>query len=169
MSPEVMRIERSIVGSDLPFATKVRELHRHWEEASLLAPILVNRDRASQLSLLLFVYQWCDESAREIRAVYGEEFVELTEAVDGQAPYPSFFMRLGPGQQLSATLSREDREGERWQVQIRLRFPNEPGPVLAHWSHRTSNWTRPQVEALLLSLLSSLERTHAASPHRSGP
>ena len=165
VSPEELRIERSIVGSDRPFGTKVHELHDHWEEIRQLAPVHRRRDRASQLAMLQFIYEWCAEAAVEIRDAYGDEFVELTEAIDLEAPYPpGFFIRLGPGQQLSADLRCDDLAADRWDVQLRLRFQGEPNWVLAHWAPRTANWTRHQVEDLILTLLSSMERSQGTRP-----
>jgi hypothetical protein len=166
---EISRVERSIISSDRPFATKVRELHEHWEENREVGPLIRQRDRASQLAMLMIVHQWCTTAAAEIRAVYGESFVQLSEPLDHEGEHPRFSLKLGTQHQLSAELLCDDPASERWHVQVRLRLPHEPSWVVARWSQRTSNWTREQLEKLLLSLLSSGERVETAgvrtTPH----
>lgn len=146
------------------FFQRVQALRESWAERRQVRTLASSHDYDSQFRLLQLLHSWAREAVEDIREVYGDELaIELGPEPRYEDRNPGFTLSLAPGYSASLVLVERQRTGApHWFVSVTV---NSAGPggaaVSAGPQRRTGQWTRGQLEDLILSLLGAYERSVA--------
>jgi hypothetical protein len=166
MSLEGSRVDSEFPRPERPFSEKLRAIHDSWAEARDTREIRRLRTAAAQAEMLALIHAWCVRLAAQMEEIYGS-LVRLSALNPYGSEDMGFDLAIGDDHQMAVSLqpgkASTSGSAPTWEVQIRLRYPEEPAWVVATWGRRNQNWTRQRIEEVLLSLLSAFERS------RSGP
>lgn len=146
------------------FLQRVQTLRESWSERRQVRALASSHDFESQFQLLAMLHAWARDAVQDVQEVYGDELsVELGPEPGHEDRNPGFTITLAPGYSAALVLVERQRTGaSHWFVSVTL---NSAGPgasaVSAGPQRRTGQWTRGQLEDLVLSLLGAYERSIA--------
>lgn len=144
------------------FFQRVQALRESWAERRQVRALASSHDFDSQFQLLQLLHAWSHDAGSDVREVYGDELdVELGPEPRYDDRNPGFTLSLAPGYSATLVLVERQRTGAaHWFVSVTM---NSAGPggaaVSAGPQRRTGQWTRGQLEDLVLSLLGAYERS----------
>lgn len=143
------------------FQRRVMVLRESWAERRALKGLASAHDFDSQYGMLVTIYQWAEEAASDIGAVYGDALaVALSPRPGRQASAPAFVITIGDQYTVTFALSERARMGSaRWSIGATLGSGGPGGAnTAAGPERRNSQWTRGRLEDVLLSVLGAYER-----------
>jgi hypothetical protein len=143
------------------FQRRVTVLRDSWAERRALKGLAGAPDFDSQYGMLLAIYQWADDAAAGIRAVYGDTLaVTLSPRPEREGAAPAFVITIGDSFTVAFVLSERARMGSaRWSVGVTVGSGGPGGAITAAGpERRNSQWTRGRLEDILLSVLGAYER-----------
>lgn len=119
-------------------------------------------DFDSQFQLLQMLHSWAYDATKDINEVYaGDLQVELSPLPQPTDRTPGFTLTVAPGYTVSLSLSERSRAGaQHWFISVAVNStgPGSP-PVAAGPQRRTGQWTRGQLEEVVLTALGAYERS----------
>lgn len=142
------------------FARRVQDLREAWSEHRQVRTLAATHDFDSQYQLLLLLHRWSSDASADINRVYeGVLQTHLDATLSTEHREPGFTFVIAPGYSLALALVQRPRSGEpHWFISVSLNAgPAGPG-VPAGPRRRTGQWTRAQLEDLVLSVLGAHER-----------
>ncbi len=141
------------------FRGRVEALRDAWAERRQLKQLAGAHDFASQLVLLRTIHGWADAACREIRAVYGTELPIAVSPPPCESS-PSFAVSIGGGWMAAFAVAERGRpRAAGWAVSVTV---DSRGATLnAGPQRRFGQWTRGQLEDLLLTVLGAYERAQS--------
>jgi len=142
------------------FARRVQDLREAWSEHRQLRALAAAHDFDSQYQLLLLLHRWTCDAATDINRVYEDSLDAKVEAsLEPGDREPGFSFIVAPGFSIALSLAQRPRSGTpHWFISVNLNAgPAGPG-VPAGPRRRTGQWTRAQLEDLVLSVLGAYER-----------
>ncbi len=145
-----------------PFQGRVRLLRETWEERRHLAALSTSHDLVSQVTLLLQVYAWVKEARDAILVVYGSGCpVTLSPEPSRRDPLPAFSFAVGRQGITFALEERQRGASASWHIAgcLTAGSPRTGPTAMAGPERRNGLWSRLRVEELLLSILSTYERS----------
>jgi hypothetical protein len=149
------------------FHQRVQTLRDSWSERRQVRSLASAHDFDSQLQLLSLLYDWTLDAIQDIRDVYSDELtIEISPRPTAQDRNPGFSLVIGGAYSLRLILGERARGGtDHWFISVTLSSSGTGGgSIAAGPQRRTGQWTRSQLEEVILSALGSYERTTANDP-----
>lgn len=143
------------------FQRRVAVLRDSWAERRARKGVAGAHDFDSQFGMLLTIYQWAEDAAGDIRAVYGEAMsVTISPPPDRDGSVPAFVVTIGTNYTATFALTERTRMGSpRWAIGVTVGAGGPGGGISAAGpERRNSQWTRGRLEDVLLSVLGAYER-----------
>jgi hypothetical protein len=144
------------------FVQRVQALRESWSERRQVRALASSHDFDSQFLLLQMLHSWSADAVADINQVYaGELRVELSPLPQPGDRNPGFSLSVAPGYTVALSLGERSRAGsQHWFISVAVNStgPGTP-PVAAGPQRRTGQWTRGQLEEVILTALGAYERS----------